>query len=504
MHLPTTLLLAVVAAVWQVGAVGAQGDGTGGSGGGGGGGTGGGTQPPRERDPVKLVNAGDREFRNEGYEAAVRLYSEALALAPAPRTYYARHKAFLKLRKIPSAIADLSAAVAADPEYTMAYLQRANLYLLTGRCDESAADYATVLHKDGSKRDAVVRLPHARACAEALVRAEGAARAGAWGAVREALGEAMEAERATAAPALLLRRAEASYELGELEEALADAARVLKMEAASLPAYELRARALARYGDYGTARSHYQECLRYDPEHKECKRGYHAMKAVLRVRDRGEAAAAAGDWAGAAAAWGEGRGFEPANPTWQREVLPKLARAHLRHGDMAAAASVANEAVAADDGAADAHAVLAEVAMAGEAYEEAVRRARRAAELSRDAYGELAQRAEAALKQSKSKDYYKILGVPRNADERTIKKAYRGLAHKYHPDMHTDPADKEAAEVKFRDVAEAHDVLTDPEKKGRYDRGEDVSGNPQQPPPGHGFHPFGGGGGGFTFTFRAG
>ncbi len=66
------------------------------------------------------------------------------------------------------------------------------------------------------------------------------------------------------------------------------------------------------------------------------------------------------------------------------------------------------------------------------------------------------------------KDYYAILGVSRNADAKTIRSAYRALARKYHPDAH--PADPRAAEARFKEVNEAYEVLSDPEKRGRYDQ----------------------------------
>ena len=80
----------------------------------------------------------------------------------------------------------------------------------------------------------------------------------------------------------------------------------------------------------------------------------------------------------------------------------------------------------------------------------------------------------------KYKDYYAILGVERNADADAIKKAYRKLAHKYHPDVSKDPQ----GEAKFKDVAEAYATLKDPEKRAAYDQlGKHAPGENFRPPP---------------------
>jgi len=67
------------------------------------------------------------------------------------------------------------------------------------------------------------------------------------------------------------------------------------------------------------------------------------------------------------------------------------------------------------------------------------------------------------------KDYYEVLGVPRDASEDVIRKAYKKLAIKWHPDKHTD--DKKEAEEKFKEISEAYSVLSDPKKKREYDTG---------------------------------
>lgn len=85
------------------------------------------------------------------------------------------------------------------------------------------------------------------------------------------------------------------------------------------------------------------------------------------------------------------------------------------------------------------------------------------------------------------RDFYEILGVPKNADDSAIKKAYRKVAMQYHPDK--NPGDK-AAEEKFKEAAEAYEVLSNPDKKARYDRYGHAGVDGQQG--------FGGGGHGMT------
>src|SRR5690242_16195737 len=85
-------------------------------------------------------------------------------------------------------------------------------------------------------------------------------------------------------------------------------------------------------------------------------------------------------------------------------------------------------------------------------------------------------------------DLYSTLGVKRGADEAEIKKAYRKLAKELHPDRNKD---NPAATEKFGKVTSAYDILTDKDKRARYDRGEiDEDGNPRMP------FGFGGGAGG--------
>ncbi|WP_175412753.1 molecular chaperone DnaJ [Streptomyces sp. TRM64462] len=91
------------------------------------------------------------------------------------------------------------------------------------------------------------------------------------------------------------------------------------------------------------------------------------------------------------------------------------------------------------------------------------------------------------------KDYYKVLGVPKDATEAEIKKAYRKLAREYHPDANKGDA---SAEARFKEISEANDVLGDPKKRKEYDEARALFGN-------GGFRPGPGGAGG-TFNFDLG
>lgn len=134
---------------------------------------------------------------------------------------------------------------------------------------------------------------------------------------------------------------------------------------------------------------------------------------------------------------------------------------------------------------------MAESSLKDEDYEEAVRLFNKAFENSGSSDRsilEKLQKTQRLLKQSKSKDYYKVLDVPRDADERTIKKAYRRATLKAHPDK------EGGSEKAMAAVNEAYEVLSNPELRARFDNGDD----PNDPSSGHGggpnghggFHPF--------------
>ncbi len=103
-----------------------------------------------------------------------------------------------------------------------------------------------------------------------------------------------------------------------------------------------------------------------------------------------------------------------------------------------------------------------------------------------------------------NKNYYDTLGVDKNASADDIKSAYRRLAKKYHPDLYATKSDaeKKAAEIKFKEIQHAYEVLSDPNKKAAFDQYGDENGPQFSSGGGAGFNPFGGSGfSGFSDIF---
>merc|ERR1712152_125388 len=125
--------------------------------------------------------------------------------------------------------------------------------------------------------------------------------------------------------------------------------------------------------------------------------------------------------------------------------------------------------------------------MESEQFEEAVRDYEKVLKSDKGnmEYRQLLQEAKLELKKSKRKDYYKILGVEKSANEDEIKKAYRKRAMVHHPDRHSSASEDEKKdhETKFKEVGEAYAILSDEKKRRMYDSGQDLEDGG-----GHGFH----------------
>jgi DnaJ family protein C protein 3 len=282
----------------------------------------------------------------------------------------------------------------------------------------------------------------------------------------------------------MLRRASASLELKNYYEVVADSGRVLKLEAGSIVALEIRGNAYFKLGEHEMAVNHYREALKFDPEHRGCKDGHKLVKKLTKKIKKAEEASAKGKDAEAVKLWYEAIDIAPNHNVFAAPALIKISKSYIKLKKFVEAIREVEKAIALHEGPfIEGHIALSEAQIAGEKYDEGVNTLRKARDmLSAGQHEEnppdiktlndKLQKAEIALKQSKSKNYYKILEIQRNADKKEIKSAYKAMARVWHPDKNMD--NEEEAASKFQLIAEAYEVLSDDELRVRYDRGEDV------------------------------
>ena len=284
--------------------------------------------------------------------------------------------------------------------------------------------------------------------------------------------------------------------ISDLHDPLGSSADALSAQSQRLLAYNLRALSYLHLGELSTSLTHYKEGLRIDPEHAELKAGFKHVSAMTKNLKRGDDAYAAGEVMEAVNHWTKAA-LESDKPGsgaaggWKVDVLAKAVDGLIKLGKVKDAIVLAKKATAVKEGV-ESLGKLADALVADEQFDEAhriLRQGRDGRENSneeRQKYDEKIKIVDVALKQSKTKDYYKILGVARTADKKEVKKGYKDQAMIWHPDKNA--GNEEEASKKFQEIAEAYEVLSDDELKAKYDRGEDPLDNRQQ---GGGHNPFG-------------
>lgn len=273
---------------------------------------------------------------------------------------------------------------------------------------------------------------------------------------------------------------DAIVHLGRYDEVLSQATAMLRRTPDSSNALYLRGRCLFHNGQLDAALKHAAEALRLDPDHTPSKGLRLLIKALTAEKDagneafnRGAFSAAAERYTAALALCGVRDGLRATLHINRATAYAKL----RRHDDAIADCSAALEL---DPKSAKAVLRRAACYMELEMWAQAIADYGLAVERATDDEGQRSARAlkrNAELEKLKSErvNHYRVLEVEKTASAVDIKKAYRRMALRWHPDKNAgSAADIEVAETKFKELNEAFEVLSDPEKKERYDSGADL------------------------------
>lgn len=409
----------------------------------------------------------------------------------------------VKMKRYNEALDDLNTAIESDPSLSEAYLRRASILRQLCRFEESERSYAKFLELKPGNSAAEKELSQLTQAQSALETALSHFATGNFSKSLEYVDKIVLVFSPSCSKARLLKVrlliAEKDY-----SGAISESGYLLKEDENNLEVLLLRGRAYYYLADHDVAMRHYQKGLRLDPEHAELKKAYFGLKNLLKKSKSAEENVNKGKLRVAVEEFKAALALDPIHTAHNVHLHLGLCKVLVKLGRGNDALSSCSDALAIDPELIEALVQRGEGKLLIEDWEGAVEDMKSAQQMSpQDMHiREALMRAEKALKMSKRKDWYKILGVSKTAAVSEIKRAYKKLALQWHPDKNVE--NREEAEAKFREIAAAYEVLSNEEKRTRYDRGEDLEDMGMGGGGGGGFNPFGGGGQEFTFTFDGG
>uniref|UniRef100_A0A8C7ESZ6 DnaJ homolog subfamily C member 3 n=1 Tax=Neovison vison TaxID=452646 RepID=A0A8C7ESZ6_NEOVI len=355
--------------------------------------------------------------------------------------YYRRATVFLAMGKSKAALPDLTKVIELKMDFTAARLQRGHLLLKQGKLDEAEDDFKKVV------------------CV--------------WDAELREL------------------RAECFIKEGEPRKAISDLKAASKLKNDNTEAFYKISTLYYQLGDHELSLSEVRECLKLDQDHKRCFAHYKQVKKLNKLIESAEELIRDGRYTDATSKYESVMKTEPSVSEYTIRSKERICHCFSKDEKPVEAIRVCSEVLQVEPDNVNALKDRAEAYLIEEMYDEAIQDYETAQEHNENdqQIREGLEKAQRLLKQSQKRDYYKILGVKRNAKKQEIIKAYRKLALQWHPDNFQNEEEKKKAEKKFIDIAAAKEVLSDPEMRKKFDDGEDpLDAESQQGGGGNPFH----------------
>ncbi|KAI1814122.1 DnaJ domain-containing protein [Poronia punctata] len=467
---------------------------------------------PADTPISMLLSSAQTHMAKGETNEALMYYDAAIARDPSDYlTFFRRATTYLSLGRTSQATSDFNKVLELRPGFEGAHLQLGKLKAKAADWDGAKEQYVLARQSDSPEFGQLLEAQGAAALAET------AAAAGNWEECVTQAGEAIF----VANRAIHLRelRAKCRMERGEVEEGMSDMQHILQMRPGdTTPHMKISATTFYSLGDMEQGLNQIRKCLISDPDSKPCKKLMRQEKNVEKT------------WGKVSKAFeknqpmsgvkllvpsGEDAGLidevkEQIGQLKKEGLIPEKAPSALLTRLTESACQAYYETTSKKAGVYCTEALQlneeslygllykAKTQLDAEDFEPCIATLKKASEARPDKsniINPLMQKAQVALKRSKTKDYYKVLGVPHDADERQIKSAYRKASKIFHPDKAAQQGiSKEDSEKKMASINEAYEVLSNPELRARFDRGDDPNSHEQQNPfqgsPFGGGHPF--------------
>jgi len=424
-------------------------------------------------------------------------------------SYYKRATVYLAMSRSRPALSDLDTVLKKKPDFIKARHQRGGVLLKMGRLDEAHIDLENVVRKEPDNEDAQRQYAMVNTLKERIEEVRDYINWNNYEPAIELLNDLLE--YIPWDPSLRELRSECYLGLGNVIHAISDIRTVTKLTSDNTAAYFKLANLHYQIGEADESLAEIRECLKLDPEHKDCYPLYKKLKKVAKFLIAAKDSRERQEWDECVSNAQKVLKNEPTIEGIRFHAYDRLCHCQKELGNAAESRKACSDAIKIEDEP-RLYCDRAEAYLLEDMFDEALKDFRTALEKD-EGFARAKEgmaKAQKLQKQAGKRDYYKILGVKRSATKKEISKAYKKLALEWHPDKFQDEEEKKVAEKKFMDIASAKEVLSDPEMRQKYDAGED----PLDPESGGGDHPFrqnggfhfpGGnpfGGGPFQFKFH--
>ncbi|ORX92117.1 TPR-like protein [Basidiobolus meristosporus CBS 931.73] len=501
-----------------------------------------------EKTTQQYLDEANRMLAAGRFNEALSSYDSAIERDPSNYlTYFKRATTYLSLGRSNAALEDFNKILDIKPDFEQALFQRAKINLKEGFLSKAKSDIKEYMQKNPTSSEGKKYLDDVQEAETSIDLGENALKSKNYDDCIKHYTKAITI--ASTMSSLRLKRADCYLRKGEIEAAVGDFSRAATLNPADASnLYKLSNLQYFILYDPQHALNSVKQCLTYDPDDKLCKPMFRKIKKLEKDIKKAETdvekklyLAAVNKLIGPNSDDGlihkaeeevrqalESIGISSSPKSLLYIKLAQLScKAYVGRKNGAASKRWCTEVLNSDENNVEALVGRGEAHMLNDEFEEAVRDFTKANELNGhdQEIQEKLMRAQRLLKQSQTKDYYKVLGVNRSATKREIKKAYRKLAGQWHPDKYKGDLSPDAVAKKMSEINEAYEVLSDDELRARFDHGDDPNdptggqqhhgnpfgqGNPMQfffqngGSGGFGGFPFGAGGdqGGFQFKYH--
>jgi len=429
---------------------------------------------------AELKEQGNTKYKEKDYYGALDCYNKAIKADPENAAYYNnRAQAEMTLDLTQKSILSLEKCLELEPKNVKAMIRLGKNYIKLGMADKAEEVAKSALEQDPTNSAAVNTRNEANYLKQRIQCAKEALNKGDF---RQALNFAQAAVRqAPESRELGLIRTQGFVAAGDFDQAYSLTTKLMRDNQNDPKLLTIRAKCLYLQENFANAERHLQQALQLDPDDREAQVLIKKIRKLQRMKDAGNKHFKAGRNEKAVEEYTKCLEVDPENKSFNAKLHCNRAAALQKIGKHEAALKDSQKAIELNPDYGKAYIRKAwtlramggkeNLEMAVHAYEEAERVVGRTQDLRNNI-----RETKLELKKAKRKDYYKILGLPKGeaSNEAEIKKAYKKSALRLHPDRHASKSeeDQAKAEADFKEVGEAYAVLSDPEKRRKYDEGQ--------------------------------